>query len=59
MPKVEIVADDPTLTSLAGSAVVGEMVRRLGLIPALDVAIDGAPQIGSLHPVKQRARARP
>jgi hypothetical protein len=56
MPKVEIVADDPTLTPFAGAAVVGELVRRLGLIPALDVAIDGAPRVGSLHPVKQRAR---
>ena len=56
LPKVEIVADEPTLTPFAGSAVVGELVRRVGLISALDNAIDGAPRIGSLGPVKQRAR---
>jgi hypothetical protein len=56
VPKIEIVADDPTLTPFAGSAVVGELVRRLGLIPALDGAIEGAPRIGGLGPVKQRAR---
>jgi Transposase DDE domain group 1 len=56
VPKVEIVADDPTLTPFAGSAVVGELVRRLGLVPVLDVAIDGAPRVGSVQPVKQRAR---
>jgi Transposase DDE domain group 1 len=55
-PRIEIVADDPTLTPFAGSAVVGELVRRLGLIPALDRAIEGAPRVGGLGPVKQRAR---
>lgn len=55
-PRIEVVADDPTLTPFAGSAVVGELVRRLGLIPALDRAIEGAPRVGGLGPVKQRAR---
>jgi hypothetical protein len=36
--------------------VVGELARRLGLVPALDRAIDGAARIGGLGPVKQRAR---
>jgi Transposase DDE domain group 1 len=56
VPRVEIVADDPGLTPFAGSAVVGELVRRLELIPALDRAIEAAPKIGGLGPVKQRAR---
>src|SRR3954451_7475547 len=52
----EIVADDPGLTPFAGSAVVGELVRRLELIPALDRAIDVAPRVGGLGAVKQRVR---
>ncbi len=35
---------------------VGELVRRLELIPALDRAIETAPKVGGLGPVKQRAR---
>ena len=35
---------------------VGELVRRLELIPALDRAIETAPRVGGLRPVKQRAR---
>lgn len=56
VPRLEIVADEETLTPFGGLAVVGELVRRLGLIPALDVAIEGAPRVGGLKPVKQRAR---
>ena len=55
-PRIEIVADDPSLTPLGGSAVVGELVRRLELIAALDRAIETAPKVGGLRPVKQRAR---
>ena len=55
-PRVEIVADDRGLTPFAGSAVVGELVRRLELIPALDRAIDMAAKVGGLGPVKRRAR---
>jgi hypothetical protein len=55
-PRVEIVADDRSLTPFGGSAVVGELVRRLGLIPALDRAIETAPKVGGVRPVKQRAR---
>jgi hypothetical protein len=44
------------LTPFGGSAVVGELVRRLELIPALDRAIETAPKVGGLGPVKQRAR---
>jgi hypothetical protein len=44
------------LTPFGGSAVVGELVRRLELIPALDRAIETAPKVGGLAPVKQRAR---
>ena len=35
---------------------VGELVRRLELILALDRAIETAPKVGGLGPVKQRAR---
>jgi hypothetical protein len=55
-PRVEVVADEKTLTPFGGSAVVGELVRRLELIPALDRAIETAPRVGGLRPVKQRAR---
>jgi len=55
-PWIEVVADDETLTPFGGSAVVGELVRRLELIPALDRAIETAPRVGGLRPVKQRAR---
>jgi hypothetical protein len=55
-PRIEVVADDQTLTPFGGSAVVGELVRRLELIPALDRAIETAPKVGGLRPVKQRAR---
>jgi hypothetical protein len=51
-----VVADDATLTAFGGSAVVGELVRRLELIPALDRAIETVPKVGGLGPVKQRAR---
>jgi hypothetical protein len=56
VPRVEIVADEGTLTPFGGAAVVGEVVRRLELIPALDRAIETAPKVGGLRPVKQRAR---
>ena len=55
-PRIEIVADDRSLTPFGGSAVVGELVRRLELIAALDRAIETAPRVGGLGPVKQRAR---
>lgn len=55
-PRLEIVADDETLTPFAGAAVVGELVRRLKLIPALDQALAQAPKLGGLRPVKERAR---
>jgi len=55
-PWIEVVADDRSLTPFGGSAVVGELVRRLELIPALDRAIETAPKVGGLAPVKQRAR---
>ncbi|GIU95366.1 MAG: hypothetical protein KatS3mg012_1823 [Gaiellaceae bacterium] len=56
LPRLEIVADEETLTPFGGSAVVGELVRRLGLIPALDRAIAEAPRIGGLKPIKERQR---
>ena len=55
-PRIEVVADEETLTPFGGSAVLGELVRRLELIPALDRAIETAPRVGGLAPVKQRAR---
>jgi hypothetical protein len=55
-PRIEVVADDPSLTPFGGSAVVGELVRRLELIAALDGAIEAAPKVGGLRAVKQRAR---
>jgi hypothetical protein len=54
--KLEIVADEQTLTPFGGTAVLGELVRRLELIPALDRAIEGAPKIGGLAPIKVRDR---
>lgn len=51
-----MVADDASLTPFGGSVVVGELVRRLELIAALDRAIESAPRVGGLGPVKQRAR---
>ena len=39
-PRIEVVADDETLTPFGGSAVLGELVRRLELVPALDLAIE-------------------
>lgn len=56
LPRLEIVADEETLTPFGGSAVVGELVRRLELVPALDRAIVAAPRVGGLKPVKQRER---
>jgi hypothetical protein len=56
VPRIEVVADDETLTPFGGSAVLGELVRRLELIPALDRSIETAPKVGGLRPVKQRAR---
>jgi hypothetical protein len=56
VPRVEIRADEQTLTPFGGSAVVGELVRRIELIPVLDAAIEMAPRVGGLKPVKQRAR---
>jgi hypothetical protein len=53
LPRLEIVADEETLTPFGGSAVVGELVRRLELVPALDRAIAEAPRIGRLKPVRQ------
>jgi hypothetical protein len=55
-PRIEVIADDRSLTPFGGAAVVGELVRRLELIPALDRAIETAPRVGGLRPVKQRAR---
>jgi Transposase DDE domain group 1 len=55
-PRVVIRADESTLTPFGGGAVVGELVRRIELIPALDAAIETAPRVGGLRPVKQRAR---
>ena len=55
-PRVVIRADESTLTPFGGGAVLGELVRRIELIPALDAAIETAPRVGGLRPVKQRAR---
>jgi hypothetical protein len=40
-PPLRIVADDTTLTPYGGSAVVGELCRRLGLVAGLERAVDG------------------
>ena len=55
-PRIEVLADDASLTPFGASAVVGELVRRLELIAALDRAIETAPKVGGLRAVKQRAR---
>jgi Transposase DDE domain group 1 len=55
-PRLVIRADEATLTPFGGGAVLGELVRRIELIPALDAAIETAPRVGGLKPVKQRAR---
>ena len=52
-PPLRIVADDATLTPYGGSAVVGELCRRLGLVEGLDRAIDG---VTRARPFKQRDR---
>ena len=52
-PPVVIVADDETLTPYAGSAVAGELCRRLGLVAALDRAIGG---VARVRPFKERRR---
>jgi hypothetical protein len=39
-PRVVIRADERSLTSFGGGAVLGELVRRIELIPALDAAIE-------------------
>jgi Transposase DDE domain group 1 len=57
-PRVVIRADERSLTSFGGGAVLGELVRRIELIPALDAAIETVPRVGGLKPVKQRARGR-
>ncbi len=56
LTKLEIVADEQTLTPFGGTAVLGELVRRLELVPALDRAVEGAPKVGGLAPVKVRDR---
>jgi Transposase DDE domain group 1 len=56
VPRLVIRADEPSLTPFGGGAVLGELVRRIELIPALDAAIETAPRIGGLKAVKQRAR---
>lgn len=48
--RVEITADDPTLTPHAGLLPMAELVRRLGLVRQLDGAVD------AVRPFKQRRR---
>jgi hypothetical protein len=55
-PRVMIRADEARLTPFGGGAVVGELVRRIELVPALDAAIETALRVGGLGPVKRRAR---
>jgi len=55
VPRLEIVADEETLTPFGGLAVLGELVRRLRLIAALDAAI-AAVKVGGIKPFKQRCR---
>ncbi len=50
---LSIVADDATLTPCGGSAVVGELCRRLGQVAGLDRAIDGVVRARAF---KQRRR---
>ena len=52
-PPLRIVADDATLTPYGGSAVVGELCRRLGLVAGLDRATDGVTRARAF---KQRRR---
>jgi hypothetical protein len=56
VPRLVIRADEPSLTPFGGGAVLGELVRRIELIPALEAAIETVPRVGGLKPVKQRAR---
>jgi hypothetical protein len=51
--KVRTVADETTLTPFGGSLVLGELCRRLGLVEALDEAIEGARGVRAF---KQRRR---
>lgn len=52
-PPIRIVADERTLTPYGGSAVVGELARRLGLVAGLDRAIANAARA---RPFKERRR---
>lgn len=52
-PPLRIVADDASLTPYAGSAVVGELCRRLGLVAAVDRAVVG---VVGVRPFKERRR---
>ena len=49
-PRVHISADDDTLTGFAGLLLPGELVRRTGLVPAIDEAVN------SVSPFKHRPR---
>ena len=50
--RIEFRADDPSLTPYAGLAIVGELVRTLGLVELIDAELRAA----RVQPVKQRLR---
>ena len=49
-PRVDIRADDPSLTPFAGVLLAGELIRQTGLIERLDAAVD------AVAPFKERRR---
>jgi Transposase DDE domain group 1 len=51
--RLEIRADDPTLTPHAGLALTGELCRRLGLVELIDAELG---QVSRAKPVKSRRR---
>lgn len=53
--RIEIRADEPSLTPYAGLAIAGELVRRLGLVELLDAQLAAVTRAA---PVKRRRRGR-
>jgi hypothetical protein len=49
-PRVDVRADDPSLTPFAGLLLAGELIRQTGLIERLDAAVD------AVAPFKERRR---
>ena len=49
-PRIDITADDPSLTGFAGLLLPAELIRRTGLIERIDAAVN------AVRPFKERRR---